>query len=293
MVQARNGIYGVDEILSRKNFGVSVFSEYNGVIPEVSELLVSQLPNPRSTPGDFFIKINMDQKRVVVFIDGFNLYHAVQNNFSPRYKWCNLRKLVTQFIDVETDVIKQIYFFTAYCTWDKGKLKRHKDYVKILREYCGVYSVFGKYRRVKRGFSRPMPIFKIVPRFLKPLIQKLTYLTYEEKETDVNMALKIVELGFLNQYDHAIILSGDSDLIGAIKTIRRNFPDKKFTNLLPIKAKGWILQKASDNRHQIEASHFHNALLPDEITLRSGEIIQMPEKYQDPKIALITEQEEK
>lgn len=223
----------------------------------------------------------MKKERVIVFIDGFNLYHAVKNNFSHRYKWCNLKKLAKLFLDSEKSQINQVYFFTAYCTWNKAKKDRHKNYIKALKDYCGVYSIFGNYRKTKRAFRKSMPILKIVPSFLSKFIKELRYETFEEKETDVNMALKILEHGFLDDYDHAIILSGDSDLVGAIKMVKKHFPDKKFTSLLPVKSKGRIIQKACDKRFQITSKHFEEALLPEEIVLKTGEKITMPERYKE------------
>jgi uncharacterized LabA/DUF88 family protein len=51
--------------------------------------------------------------------------------------------------------------------------------------------------------------------------QELIFTTFEEKETDVNLALKIFEDAFFDNYDRAIIISGDSDIIPVIATIRR------------------------------------------------------------------------
>ncbi|MCL2689747.1 MAG: NYN domain-containing protein, partial [Chitinispirillia bacterium] len=53
------------------------------------------------------------------------------------------------------------------------------------------------------------------------------YNTYEEKETDVNIAIKLYQQAYKNTYDVAIILSGDSDQIPAIRAIKRDFPTKK------------------------------------------------------------------
>jgi uncharacterized LabA/DUF88 family protein len=225
----------------------------------------------------------MEKERIIVFIDGFNLYHALVKNFIPRYKWCDLRKLSTQFIDKETQEIKKIYFFSAYCAWNKSKRERHKNYVKVLLEHRGVYTVLGKFRKVKKNFVDSMDVLKCVPYVIKPFLKKLEYQTFEEKETDVNMALKILEHAFLDDYDHAFILSGDSDLAGAIRTVKRHFPDKKFTNLLPQKSKGKILQKVCGNHRQITAEHFKEALLPEKIELKNGNIIKMPEEYKDVK----------
>ena len=40
---------------------------------------------------------------------------------------------------------------------------------------------------------------------------KRTYHTYEEKQTDVNIAIQLFKLSIEDKYDKAIIISGDSD----------------------------------------------------------------------------------
>lgn len=54
--------------------------------------------------------------RVMVFVDGFNLYHAFDS--SPeyhKYKWLDLSKLATCYVGAK-DRIESIYYFTALTT---------------------------------------------------------------------------------------------------------------------------------------------------------------------------------
>ena len=223
----------------------------------------------------------MTKEKIFVFIDGFNLYHAICKSFSHgRYKWCNLRKLAEQFINPSTQIIKEVFCFTAYFKKDKEKVKRHKAYNRALNHF-GVSCVLGSYRQITRVFSKKHhDILKYMPKWLKFLApQTLKFRTYEEKETDVNMAVKIFEYACFDKYDHAFIVSGDSDLAGAIKTIKKHFPKIKFTNILPPKSKGKIMQKVCHYRKQITEQHLKNALLPEKIEIGNGEIIEKPEIY--------------
>lgn len=222
------------------------------------------------------------QERVVVFIDGFNLYHAMEKSYKcRRLKWCDLKALSSLFCSANQKIVKVLYF-SAYCTWNKQKEERHKKYIKFLREF-GVDTILGNYTKVsKRYFKRVNKVVKVVPPFslfFKFLWPKcLTYQTHEEKQTDVNIAVKIVEMGLLNEYDHAIIISGDSDLISAIKTVKRHCPEKQFTSILPPRAKGKMIQKVCNFRHQITHQHLRDSQLPDEIMLE-GEVLKKPSEY--------------
>jgi uncharacterized LabA/DUF88 family protein len=62
----------------------------------------------------------------------------------------------------------------------------------------------------------------------------MTFLKPEEKRTDVNMAIQIVEDGFKDKYDKAIIFTGDSDISPAITMIKKNFPNKQFVSVIPM-----------------------------------------------------------
>ena len=62
---------------------------------------------------------------------------------------------------------------------------------------------------------------------------KTQWITHEEKQIDVNMALQILDDAYNDKYDVAFIMSGDSDIVPAIKAVKRKFPDKKFLAVLP------------------------------------------------------------
>jgi uncharacterized LabA/DUF88 family protein len=52
------------------------------------------------------------------------------------------------------------------------------------------------------------------------------WLVHEERETDVNIAVALVEDTVLDRYDTALLISADSDLRPAIGAIRRLRPEK-------------------------------------------------------------------
>lgn len=43
---------------------------------------------------------------------------------------------------------------------------------------------------------------------------------YEEKETDVNVAVQMVAGAYENRYDTAVVISGDTDMVPAMKLVR-------------------------------------------------------------------------
>ena len=51
-----------------------------------------------------------------------------------------------------------------------------------------------------------------------------TLRTYEEKMTDVNIAVQLLGDAQDDVFDTALVVSGDSDLYGPIETVRRRYP---------------------------------------------------------------------
>lgn len=149
-------------------------------------------------------------ERILFLIDGFNLYHSIKYNKNHhKYRWLNLEKMCQCFITKNKKIIN-IFYFTAYATWRPSSMARHKIYVKAL-ELFNIIPIFGK--------------FKIKDRFCPNC--KKEYLSHEEKQTDVNIAIKLLQEAINDSYDNAIIVSVDSDLIPAIKAVKNLYPTKK------------------------------------------------------------------
>ncbi|MBI3331391.1 NYN domain-containing protein [Candidatus Peregrinibacteria bacterium] len=215
---------------------------------------------------------------VCCFVDGFNLYHAIDKNFSHQmYKWLHIKTLCSQFV-LPTEHMRQVLYFTAYSTWDQQKKDRHQKYVQALSAN-GVQVILGSYQKVTKNFFRGKNkvIKSSVPEMLLP--KELIFETYEEKRTDVNIAVKILEYAYKNLFDHAIIFSGDSDLVPAIESVRKTFPAKKFTCVLPINGKGKRIASACGNILQMNEKHLKISLFPKTVT--AGKIqIACPKEWQ-------------
>ena len=121
--------------------------------------------------------------KVVFFIDGFNLYHAL-NHFAGgsdhfryhKYKWNSLRKLANCYV-TKKDSIEEILYFTTLAKWDAGKMARHKLYIRA-QENEGVKVVYGKFKRKEK----------------KCTVCQKYFWTREEKQTDVNIAVFLFQL---------------------------------------------------------------------------------------------------
>src|SRR3982751_2313408 len=105
--------------------------------------------------------------RVTAFIDGFNLYHAVDDLHLNHLKWVNLRLLCEQFAPAPRYSLGQIIYCSAFATWLPDAYKRHREFVSAL-EAAGVTPIMGR--------------FKVKDRRCRLCGQTGQY--HEEKETD-------------------------------------------------------------------------------------------------------------
>ena len=199
--------------------------------------------------------------RVSFFIDGFNLYHALDNDSLRHFKWLNLRKMAESYLRKQ-DSISDVFYFTAFATWNPDKVRRHKLFIRA-QEYFGVKPIYGEFRNVTKRCRKCGQ----------------TYDTFEEKETDVNIAIKLFEQAKLDTYDNAVILSGDSDQIPAVRAIKENFPTKKIGVLVPPGGKANLLKQEADFHFKIEYKQLLSSRLPNEITLATGAQIHCPMQW--------------
>lgn len=205
-------------------------------------------------------------KRVCAYIDGFNLYHAIDDLRDHRLKWLDLHSLMQVFTDPKVHEIRAVNYFSAYADWLQGAKKRHKAYVTAL-ESVGVTAVMGN--------------FKPKDRTCKSC--KVTWTGHEEKETDVNIALSLLDDAYNDKYDVAFLVSRDSDLVPALKLVRARFPKKQIKIITPPNQKHSkeMAQIVGDkNLAEIKRIHLERNQLPEFVVNSTGKTVaSRPEKY--------------
>lgn len=194
--------------------------------------------------------------KVVFFVDGFNLYHALDyfehasdHKRYHKYKWISLRRLARCYV-TQKDSIQEILYFTTLCTWDLPKADRHKLFIRA-QEHEGVSIVYGQFKRKDRTCR----------------LCGRTFQTFEEKQTDVNIAIVLFQYAIKDLYDKAIIVSGDTDLIPAIKAVQSTFPQKQIGVVIPIGRASEDMKLQADFHHKMKERHLQSSRLPDTLAL--------------------------
>ncbi len=200
--------------------------------------------------------------RTAFFIDGFNLFHSLDcKSAYHKYKWLNLAKLSQRFIG-NKDAISDVFYFTTYTTWDSKKLVKHQNYVKVL-QLAGVKVVFGEFRNVDRSC-----------RFCGK-----SYRTFEEKRTDVNIAIHLFKTAVADIWDKAVIISGDSDLIPAVEAVKKTFPNKQVGIVIPIGRRAEELKQVADFYIKLKERHLETCQFDDIVKVDSQQELKRPDTW--------------
>ena len=200
-------------------------------------------------------------QRAIFFVDGFNLYHAIAGVKSLRkYKWLDLHKLCSSFLSSREKLVKILYF-TAYYPGTPERRLKHQTYIRAI-EVPGVETIYGEFKRKDKycdHCGRSFPGF-------------------EEKQTDVNIAIELFRQAVTNTYDTAIIISGDSDLIPAIKAVKNTFPNKTVKLILPPHRQSESLKQVCHSFMRMKEKHLLTNQLPDKIVF-DGVCLEKPRDW--------------
>lgn len=199
--------------------------------------------------------------RTIVYIDGFNLYHSLDDLGDPHLKWLNLWSLSEKLLRGD-QVITAVKYFTAYATWRHASYRRHQRYVAAL-EANGVTPIIGRFKaKTVRCHARC----------------RQTYITHEEKETDVNIGVHLMADALRDRFDRALVISADTDLNSAVSCTRMETPTKRIDIIAPPGRMG----RNSAALFEVTKGRVRSSLLPGQITASDGRIIMRPPEYDPP-----------
>ena len=205
--------------------------------------------------------------RVVAFIDGFNLYHAVDELKKPHLKWLDLKQVILSFVDPTRQRLVSVYYFSAYATWLPDAHARHQAFVKAI-ESTGVKAIMGNFKQKTRGCNGC----------------GAGWIAHEEKESDVNLALAMARGAYRNEYDEAFLVTGDSDIAPSVRMVKEDFPAKKIKLITPPgRRDSKELFAITDKQARIKDIHLERSLFPQDIVDEKGNlIVRRPAKYDPP-----------
>ncbi|MGN6243714.1 MAG: NYN domain-containing protein [Motilibacteraceae bacterium] len=196
----------------------------------------------------------------MAYVDGFNLYNGLKEKHGRRFMWLDLQGLTEKLLQPDQTLI-EVKYFSARVRNSPDSAMRQDIYLNALRAACDRLEIIeGRFQEKtltckKCGHSRT---------------------SYEEKETDVSIAVSLVEDAALDRYDTAVIISADSDLCPAVRSARRLGADRRFVAAFPPRRVSDELRKTVDASFTIADQKLRSSLLDATITGASGKIYTRP-----------------
>jgi uncharacterized LabA/DUF88 family protein len=205
-------------------------------------------------------KKNVKKERVVVYIDGFNLYFGMTSKYKNT-KWLDLYSLAQSLLKPNQTLL-EVRYYTAMISNNDAKIKRQVSYVDALKN-SGVTITLGHYKKKKKHCRNC----------------KSTWFTHEEKMTDVNISVDLIKHAMEDRYDAAMLISGDSDLVPPINAVHSSFQKKRVFVAFPP-------NRANDDVRRVAKGYFtigRKTLIDNQfsstINLANGKTLSKPKDW--------------
>ena len=204
-------------------------------------------------------------RRVAVYVDGFNLYYGLRSKGWRRYYWLDLRRLSEQFLRTGQRLVLVRYFTAGVFAepHDPDKPVRQNTYLEALETLPDLHVHKGYYRAKEQRCSACGAVWQ----------------TYEEKTTDVNIAVELLGDAQDDVFDTAIVVSGDGDLAGPVRAVRRRYPHKRVVVAFPPGRHSAGLRNAATAFFTIGRDALRDGQFPQRVTKADGYVLTRPQKW--------------
>ena len=203
--------------------------------------------------------------RTIVYIDGFNLYYGLKSKGWKRYYWLDLRKFAQRLLR-SGDSLEAVRYFTARMLHeadDPERPERQDIYLQALETLPSLSIQYGYF----------------LPKEQRCPVCAVFWRTYEEKMTDVNIAVRLMEDAHDDAFDTAVLVSADGDLSGPVTDIRRRYTDKRVIVAFPPDRGSKSLRTAATAYFTIGRDVLRDSQLPDQVTKADGHVLMRPPSW--------------
>lgn len=212
--------------------------------------------------------------RTSFLIDGFNLYHSVKTAShdlglsGKQTRWLDVRSMCQSYLHLidTTARLNEIYYFSALAKHLEMRKPdvtvRHQTYIRCLED---------------SGVKVELHRFKKSLTFCQKCNQ--TFNRREEKETDVAMATRMLELLFLDKCDTIVLVTGDTDIVPAVKTAQNIFPKKEIIFMMPYKRHNKELANLASRHFDISSNNYTKHQFSDPYITKKKKEIHKPSSW--------------
>ncbi len=214
-------------------------------------------------------------KRVVAYVDGYNLYYGLLKGTSC--KWLDLVAFVGSFLRNDQELVAVKYFTAPIKTFphDFAAVDRQKVYLQALSSFKLIEIVQGFYAKNKTlapALDAKCRACDVVANGYVPVMK------LEEKRSDVNLAVAAVTDAATDAADSFFFFTGDSDQVRTIEAIRNRF-GKRVCVFNPHESFSVNLKTAASYYQNIRRDLPCQCQLADVVTLPNGRAVRRPDAW--------------
>jgi uncharacterized LabA/DUF88 family protein len=216
-----------------------------------------------------------DPQRAMFFVDGFNLYHSIDRVHRRQpgipVKWLDLRALASAHLYIlgPHASLSGVHYFTAFAEHlaktNPEKLARHRSYVRALTA-TGVVEHRGHFKK-KDVWIESLQRYEQI---------------WQEKATDVGIVAELISRASDDEFDTAVIVSGDADYAPAVPVFRALFPHKRLLFAFPFDRKNKELARLVPESFTLSAESYAKHQFPNAVRLPSGKFVVRPNAWAAP-----------
>ena len=192
-------------------------------------------------------------------------FYGIRARSWRRYYWLDLRKLAENLL-LPHQSLTVVRYFTARVypdNEDQGNVIRQTTYLEALATLPDLSTNFGIFR----------------PKEIQCYQWGTVRRTFEEKMTDVNISVALLDDAQDDLFDTAMIISADSDLVGPIQAVFRRYPNKRVLVAFPPRRRSVDLSDAASAHLVIGQDKLRRSQFPDEVARADGYLLQRPPSW--------------
>ncbi|HSY52683.1 MAG TPA: NYN domain-containing protein [Thermoanaerobaculia bacterium] len=210
--------------------------------------------------------------RTAFIIDGFNVYHSVvaasRSLGLPDErgtKWLNLRGLCESYLPAlgADATCTGIYYFSALAHYMQaakpGVAARHQAYIRALNA-TEVVVELGHFKKKSVTCNSCSKTINL----------------REEKETDVAVGVKLLEVLHDDVADRVVLVTGDTDIAPAVRAAGRMFPSREVCFAFPWGRKNDELARCVERCFQITREAYVRHQFPDPLIVGKRKLTKPP-----------------
>lgn len=199
--------------------------------------------------------------RVLVYADGLNLYHGLRDKGWRRYYWLDVRRLAQRLLLPDQTLVAVRYFTARVSAEPADPLKPHRQsaYLDALATLPDLTIHYGHFMSRERRCPQCGAVWR----------------SYEEKMTDVNIAVEMLGDAADDAFDTAILISADSDLVGPVRAVRERY-GKRVVVAFPPARRSRVLRQAAMATTSIGRDDLRDSQLPDRVRVADGRVVERP-----------------